>query len=96
MNSSAGHGHGQGQRPRGHERKFNIGRSFIKRLAIRIRGGNANSATTASSNASIREEPSNHLVLDVGEDNARADEADTLPSAARGRSIDVVEPIDVG
>ncbi|TID25860.1 Zinc finger RING FYVE PHD-type [Venturia nashicola] len=76
MSSFAGDGDSLGQEGRG--KTLNIGKSFIKRIAYRIRGGAATPETNAAP-----EEPSNDFVLDVERDRAAPSEPKAIPTSVR-------------
>lgn len=78
MSSSAGDGQGQ----EGRESRTSVGKAFIKRIALRIRGGTATPDTT-STPPSIREEPVDQLVVD--EDPSET-ESRTSPAEESERS----------
>jgi hypothetical protein len=95
MSLYAGDGDEQGQQGRG--RTTNIGKSFMKRLALRIRGGIATPESTTSSQASIREEPVDELVVDEEEAEPQPGEAEAVSSLAEvnSRSDSNVRDVDV-
>lgn len=78
MSSSTGVGDSQGQE--GHEKKFNAGKAFIKRLAYRIRGGGATPETNASQVPGGHEDLSNGRILDEEEEGAPPNEPETEPN----------------
>ncbi|TLD37972.1 hypothetical protein E2P81_ATG03647 [Venturia nashicola] len=76
MSSFAGDGDSLGQEGRG--KTLNIGKSFIKRIAYRIRGGAATPETNAAP-----EEPPNDFVLEVERDRAAPSEPKAIPTSVR-------------
>jgi hypothetical protein len=83
MSSSAG----REERPQGRERRAGIGRAFIRRVALRIRGGSSTPETT-SSHHSIGEEPVEELVVDEGGGGSFGEAEVMHPPVAESERLD--------
>ncbi|QDS73394.1 hypothetical protein FKW77_007714 [Venturia effusa] len=89
MSSSAGNGDDQAQHGRG--KKFSLGKAFLKRMAYRLRGGNATSEMNATQVTCGPKDPSNHLVLDVSKIRQLPSEPEAKPTLAVEIQSDVLQ-----